>query len=178
MFTVSTTSRLVATCLLTAAFVQPVFSQTPVFTSDSLNRTSLINALIPRPSGIKTRGISWDKKDTSGSASVLITFVTNSAAVTSNAKKELDIIAGALQADELSTFSFFVEGHADPRGPDAYNLSLSQRRAESVVQYLADVRGVAIDRLIPVGKGEAEQLVPGRPAAPENRRVTIKTKVN
>ncbi len=171
-------SKLLLTCLLTAVFVQPAISQTTVFTRDTLNQTSLINALLPRPDGIKTRGISWDKKDTSGSASVLITFVTNSAAVTPAAQKELDIIAGALQANELSNFSFFVEGHADPRGPDDYNMSLSQRRAESVVQYLADVRGVAPERLIPVGKGETEQLIPERPAAPENRRVTIKTRVN
>ncbi len=43
--------------------------------------------------------------------------------------------------------------HTDCRGPDAYNRSLSQRRAESAVQFLID-QGIAADRLEAVGFGE------------------------
>jgi len=151
-------------------------AQTTVFSGASLTERSLINALVPRPAGVRTRGI--DSSGGSGSASVLITFRTNSAAITPEAQTELDIIAGALQNQQLTSYSFTVEGHADPRGPSAFNMNLSQRRAQSVVAYLARAKGVSIGRLFPVGKGESELLYPNRPAAPENRRVTIKTRVN
>ena len=65
--------------------------------------------------------------------------------------------------------------HADPRGGADYNLRLSQARAESVVDYLAGRHGIPRDRLRPIGKGQTELANPGRPTAPENRRVTIKT---
>ena len=43
--------------------------------------------------------------------------------------------------------------HTDSRGSFAYNKSLSQRRAESVVRWLTD-NGISRDRLVPVGYGE------------------------
>ena len=47
-----------------------------------------------------------------------------------------------------------MAAHSDYRGADAYNLQLSQRRAESVVRYLT-AKGIAADRLSPKGYGEA-----------------------
>ena len=46
-----------------------------------------------------------------------------------------------------------LSAHTDYRGSDKYNKALSQRRAESVVNYLID-HGIAKDRLTPVGYGE------------------------
>lgn len=46
-----------------------------------------------------------------------------------------------------------LSAHCDYRGADAYNKQLSQRRAESVVNYLIE-HGIASDRLTPVGYGE------------------------
>lgn len=46
-----------------------------------------------------------------------------------------------------------LSAHADYRGSAAYNKRLSQRRAESVVQYLIE-HGIASDRLSPVGYGK------------------------
>ncbi len=54
---------------------------------------------------------------------------------------------------------FIVEGHTDTRGDDAYNLELSQRRVETVVDYLVS-KGVPRDQLIPEGKGESNLLYP------------------
>jgi len=47
-----------------------------------------------------------------------------------------------------------VEGHTDSIGDDGYNLELSQRRAESVVEYLLGA-SVESSRLSPVGFGES-----------------------
>jgi len=65
-----------------------------------------------------------------------------------------------------------VEGHADERGPDAYNLQLSARRARAVADYLIK-EGVAAKRLIVHGYGEERPLVEGSGEAAwsENRRV-------
>ena len=169
-------SLLAITLLLGAVLGQSVNAQTSVFTPQTLTERSLINALVPRPEGIRTRNL--DGGGGSGSASVLITFRTNSHTITPEAKKELDIIAGALQNEQLTAYSFTIEGHADPRGPSDFNMNLSKRRAQSVVAYLARAKGVSLGRLYPVGKGETELMFPQKPAAPENRRVTIKTRVN
>lgn len=51
-----------------------------------------------------------------------------------------------------------LSAHTDNRGSDAYNERLSQRRAESVVNYLIE-HGIAQDRLSPVGYGEGKPKV-------------------
>ena len=45
--------------------------------------------------------------------------------------------------------------HSDTRGSSEYNRSLSQRRAQSCVDYLVQ-HGIAKDRLVPVGYGETK----------------------
>ena len=46
-----------------------------------------------------------------------------------------------------------VEGHADDRGTNEYNLALGERRANAVKEYLVGL-GVAGDRMVVVSKGE------------------------
>ncbi|MCK7555985.1 OmpA family protein [Chitinophaga sedimenti] len=60
----------------------------------------------------------------------------------------------------LNTFpsvSIAVASHTDSRGDDAYNLRLSQQRAESIVTYLVS-KGIDRARLNPVGYGETRLL--------------------
>jgi peptidoglycan-associated lipoprotein len=45
--------------------------------------------------------------------------------------------------------------HTDARASDSYNLDLSKRRAQSVVNYLIE-KGIARDRLVPKGYGESQ----------------------
>ncbi len=65
-------------------------------------------------------------------------------------------------------------GHADRSGPDAYNMRLSQRRAEAVRGELMRL-GVPADYITTVAKGEREPLVPTPDGVrePQNRRVEI-----
>jgi outer membrane protein OmpA-like peptidoglycan-associated protein len=109
------------------------------------------------------------------SASLLVTFDTNSSELTSAARRQLDIVASALRNDRLVEYRFTVEGHADPRGSADNNLRLSQERAESVKRYLVTAHGIAQDRLVAEGRGDREPMHPAQPAAPENRRVTFVT---
>jgi len=46
-----------------------------------------------------------------------------------------------------------VEGHADARGTNEYNLALGERRANTVKEYLVGL-GIGTDRLVVVSKGE------------------------
>ena len=67
-----------------------------------------------------------------------------------------------------------VEGHADERGTEEYNLQLSNRRAASVKRYLTDL-GVPDAALETVGYGENKPAVSGATEAAwaANRRVEL-----
>jgi outer membrane protein OmpA-like peptidoglycan-associated protein len=144
----------------------------PILTGKDLTEENLIESLEPS----RERGSAApDPSAPKPAASLLITFVTNSADLAEPAKSTLSIIAKALQSPRLANFKFQVEGHADPRGSAEYNRRLSQARAESVVRYLAAEHNIARSRLKPVGKGATELYKPQQPDAPENRRVTLVT---
>jgi len=67
-----------------------------------------------------------------------------------------------------------VEGHTDVRGNDAYNMDLSQRRADSVMAYLVG-KGIAPERIVAKGFGETKPLDPAANTAAyeKNRRVDV-----
>ncbi len=176
----------------------PVFGQQASILKDGqVTQAALVDALTPEPAAeapgeppIRTRSIRVMRDDENGgghstgkegaagarkpaSASLLITFETNSAALTARAKRILDVVGDALASDKLGSFRFGIEGYADPRGVSAVNLKLSQARAESVRDYLVTSKHIDRARLEPVGKGDQELLNKSNPIAPENRRVTI-----
>jgi OOP family OmpA-OmpF porin len=65
-----------------------------------------------------------------------------------------------------------LEGHTDSTGPEAYNMGLSERRAEAVKNHLVE-NGIDASRLTTKGFGEANPIAPNDTAAgrAENRRV-------
>ena len=74
-----------------------------------------------------------------------------------------------------------VEGHTDSVGSDAYNKTLSQKRADAVKQVLISKFNIAADRVTAVGYGEAKPVADNKTATgrEENRRVVgaVSTKV-
>ncbi len=64
---------------------------------------------------------------------------------------ELEKLAGFLKANPSLTIE--LGSHTDVRGSDAYNLELSQNRANSAVEYLK-TRGISGNRILPRGYGE------------------------
>ena len=70
---------------------------------------------------------------------------------------KLDEIAAVLK-DQRHIYDVDITGHTDRLGSEAYNLELSQRRAEAVKQYLVE-KGVEARRLRATGKGEANPVV-------------------
>ena len=68
-----------------------------------------------------------------------------------------------------------IGGHTDSTGEDAYNMGLSQRRAESVRSYLVS-KGVKASRLEAKGYGETKPVASNdtNEGRAKNRRVELK----
>jgi outer membrane protein OmpA-like peptidoglycan-associated protein len=100
-----------------------------------------------------------------------IEFETNRAEIRPESLGILDQVRRALEVNPQLR-KIRIEGHTDSRGPNARNLTLSQRRAESVMKYLID-EGIAPERLEARGWGEDHPLAPNDSAANKqtNRRV-------
>ncbi len=69
-----------------------------------------------------------------------------------DAARELDKVIAMLKANP----DLIVElgSHTDSRGNDAYNLSLSQKRARAAVDYILENGGISTDRIVAKGYGE------------------------
>ncbi|MDA9115704.1 OmpA family protein [Planktomarina temperata] len=106
-----------------------------------------------------------------------ILFALDSAAVRSDLRRDLGVVAGNLQAYPNSTI--FIEGHTDNTGTANYNRILSQRRANAVADILVN-NGVPPARLYAVGRGENEPVASNLSATgrAQNRRVEIVIRPN
>jgi len=105
-----------------------------------------------------------------------INFETGSWQITPDQMGKLDVIARALNRaiDRNPREVFLIEGHTDAVGADDDNLSLSDRRAESVAVALTQEFGVPPENLITQGYGEQELKVPTMGPSRENRRVAVR----
>jgi len=89
-------------------------------------------------------------------------------------KTELNKLASMLK--ETPSVYIQISSHTDARGPDSYNLGLSERRAQSVVDYLVS-QGIDPDRLFARGYGESKLLIKNAKTEDEhqqNRRTTFR----
>jgi OmpA-OmpF porin, OOP family len=100
-----------------------------------------------------------------------IQFEINQDEIQREAKENLAALSAFMK--KFPDTSAVIEGHTDDVGSDDYNLQLSQRRAESVVDYLVNSNGIAASRLSAVGYGESRPLVSNatEEGKRQNRRV-------
>ncbi|CAH1660903.1 OmpA family protein [Chelatococcus asaccharovorans] len=104
---------------------------------------------------------------------VQIQFALNSAIIRPESYETIGAIADALHDPILWNYRFVVVGNTDASGPAAYNLTLSQQRAEAVAEALANLYQVNPARLEALGLGTAALQDPQQPDNPINRRVQI-----
>lgn len=161
---------------------------------DVASKEEIINLLMPSPANMKTRGLRMRSEtpedapaiqDTQPSPaeqaaaaepksiSLEIYFAFDSAALSPEAMAQLAPVGEALRSDELQNLGFELEGHTDASGDASYNMTLSERRADSVRQFFLEEFGVPADRLQAYGRGETQLLDPEHPGSGKNRRVKI-----
>jgi outer membrane protein OmpA-like peptidoglycan-associated protein len=105
-----------------------------------------------------------------------VTFDSGSWEVAPEQYGRLEATAGALRRvlarspEEV----FLLEGHTDAVGADVDNLSLSDRRAESVAVILTDQYQIPPENLVTQGYGEQHMKMHVEGPSRENRRVSIR----
>lgn len=111
--------------------------------------------------------------ETSGRARIYgINFDTDSAVIRSESKPTLERIATMLKSK--ADWQMTVEGHTDATGSAAYNQSLSEKRAQSVIDFLT-AAGIPAARLKAAGFGSSKPVASNDTelGRGQNRRVEL-----
>jgi outer membrane protein OmpA-like peptidoglycan-associated protein len=111
-------------------------------------------------------------------ADISVTFGFDKSILTKDDKDQLDTFAGKLGTQK--SYILEVTGGTDSTGPAQYNYDLSQRRADTVVQYLASKYGIAPHRFYLIGIGKDKEVAPNTTAEgrKQNRRVEVQLLTN
>lgn len=107
-----------------------------------------------------------------------VNFELDSAILTNDSRLILDNVATTLNSPANKNIAVQIGGHTDVIGTEAYNLMLSQQRAESVRQYLIG-KGVDGSRLKAEGFGTSQPVASNdtEEGRAENRRVEFKISI-
>ncbi|MGD8931432.1 MAG: OmpA family protein [Chromatiales bacterium] len=109
-------------------------------------------------------------------ASMLFAF--DSSELTDEAKAAIDerIYEVRSQGEAKLTSIMKIEGYTDSTGPEAYNMKLSERRAQAVADYiLANTHRIKADEMEVIGMGESDPVATNdtREGRAQNRRVVV-----
>lgn len=107
-----------------------------------------------------------------------VLFGFNKSQLTRKDKQTLDDFAAQLQSQKH--YIVQVEGYTDSTGPADYNYQLSQRRADAVIQYLAQKYSVPAHKIFLIGLGKDNPVAQNTSAAgrAQNRRVDVRLMAN
>ncbi len=111
-------------------------------------------------------------------AETSVKFGFNKDNLTTKAKEALDQLAG--QIASTKGYIIALEGGCDSAGPADYNYDLSQRRANSVIQYLATKYNVPAHKVYVIGLGKDKPVESNKTSAgrADNRRVDVRLMTN
>jgi len=99
-------------------------------------------------------------------------FAFDSASIESTDIKPLDAVARCFTTGPLAGRSVHLVGHADPRGPSEYNMTLGQHRADSVDGYIGR-RGVQASRMVTTSRGAMDATGQDEAGWAHDRRVDV-----
>ncbi len=101
-----------------------------------------------------------------------ILFDFDKATLKANAKSNIENLATSLQNNPET--NILIIGHTDATGADAYNMRLSDRRADAVRTYALN-NGISTSRLTTEARGETEPIADNTTEAgkAQNRRVEV-----
>jgi len=111
-------------------------------------------------------------------ADTTVLFGFDKADLTRKDKQTLDDFAAQLQSQRH--YIVQVEGYTDSTGPADYNYQLSQRRADAVIQYLAQKYNVPAHKIFLIGLGKDNPVAQNTSSAgrARNRRVDVRLMAN
>jgi len=111
-------------------------------------------------------------------AETSVKFGFNKDNLTQKAKDALDQLAG--QITNTKGYIIALEGGTDSVGSSEYNYDLSQRRANSVIQYLASKYNVPAHKIYVIGLGKDKPVETNKTSAgrADNRRVDVRLMTN
>jgi len=111
-------------------------------------------------------------------AETSVKFGFNKDNLTSKAKEALDQLG--TQISSTKGYIIALEGGTDSVGPADYNYDLSQRRANSVIQYLATKYNVPAHKIYVIGLGKDKPVETNKTSAgrADNRRVDVRLMTN
>jgi len=111
-------------------------------------------------------------------AETSVKFAFNRDALTPKAKAALDQLAASIASTK--GYIIALEGGCDSVGPSEYNYDLSQRRANSVIQYLASKYNVPAHKIYVIGLGKDKPVESNKTASgrADNRRVDVRLMTN
>lgn len=104
-----------------------------------------------------------------------VAFDPDSALIRPRSYQTIGRIADALADPRLLRYTFLVVDHTESSGRRDANLTLSQRRADSIREVLAGAFKISPKRLQTLGLGEEQLQDSSRPASPANLRAQIMT---
>ena len=104
-----------------------------------------------------------------------INFDYNSAEISASAKGAVNELGKALTDPGLKGSTFLLAGHTDAVGTEAYNQSLSERRADTIKRVMIEQFGIDGSQLVTVGYGEQRLKNAAAPFDAANRRVQVVT---
>jgi outer membrane protein OmpA-like peptidoglycan-associated protein len=102
-----------------------------------------------------------------------INFDYNSASISAASMPSVKALGEALSDPKLKGSTFVVAGHTDGIGGDAFNQGLSERRADTIKQYLVSKYHITGGDLVTVGYGKTRLKDANDPADAVNRRVQV-----
>jgi len=108
--------------------------------------------------------------------SMAMEFAFDSAKLSDSDMAQLDGLVPVLTNPKVNFIGGMIEGYTDSMGSEDYNMGLSQRRADSVVEYLSS-KGVNLDgRFTAKGYGEADPVASNdtKEGRAQNRRVVVR----
>ncbi|HUI84103.1 MAG TPA: OmpA family protein [Candidatus Binatia bacterium] len=111
-------------------------------------------------------------------ADTTVLFGFDKAQLTRKDKQQLDDFAAQLQSQRH--YIIQVEGYTDSTGGADYNYQLSQRRADAVIQYLAQKYNVPPHKIFLIGLGKDNPVARNSSSAgrAKNRRVDVRLMAN
>lgn len=184
--------------LLTASVVMFVVLATPAYPQDAITTESMISQL----GGLETtadldvvalrqQALDRVKSKADGASlkrppvaaellklphfNVEVQFNPDSPIIRPESYQTLGRIADALYDPALSSYGFLIVGHTEATGKREYNLTLSQRRAESIRGVLVTTFKVSPKRIQAVGLGEEQLQDATHPTAAVNQQVEVVT---